>query len=111
MLNDDKAEAICFAAFSSSTQPNFPQDIRLGTSTIDFSASVQNHGFILDKDLTLKNHVIKACHIAYAEIRHISSIRHCLTYDAKTLVTSLVLSRLDYCNSLLSGYPQSLIQL
>ena len=43
-------------------------------------------------------------------LRRISSVRHVLTVDAtKTLRTSLVLSRLDYCNSLLSGIPQQLI--
>ena len=47
---------------------------------------------------------------AYLELRRISSIRHVLTVDAtKTLVTSLYLSRLDYCNSLLLGIPQQLI--
>ena len=47
---------------------------------------------------------------SFLELRRISSIRHVLTVDAtKTLVTSLVLSRLDYCNSLLSGIPQQLI--
>ena len=47
---------------------------------------------------------------SFLELRRISSIRHVLTVDAaKTLVTSLVLSRLDYCNSLLSEIPQQLI--
>ena len=47
---------------------------------------------------------------AYIQIRHISSIQHLLTTQAtQTLVCSLVLSRLDYCNSLLSGCPQYLL--
>ena len=48
--------------------------------------------------------------VNYLELRRISSIRHVRTVDAtKTLVTSMVLSCLDYCNSLLSGIPQQLI--
>ena len=54
--------------------------------------------------------VSKICQSANLELRRISSVRHVLTVDAaKTLVTSLVLSRLEYCNSLLSGIPQQLI--
>ena len=50
--------------------------------------------------------VSKICQSANLELRRISSVRHVLTVDAaKTLVTSLVLSRLEYCNSLLSGIP------
>ena len=50
------------------------------------------------------------CKAAYIQIRHISSIWHLLTTQAtQTLVCSLVLSRLDYCNSLLSGCPQYLL--
>ena len=51
------------------------------------------------------------CRISYLELRHINSIQNLLSVDAvKTLVCSLVLSRLDYCNSLLVGLPQYLIK-
>ena len=45
----------------------------------------------------------------YLELRGISSVRHLLSEEAtKTLVSAFVLSRLDYCNSLLAGCPQNL---
>ena len=41
------------------------------------------------------------------EIRRIASIRQFLTKDAAaTLMSSLVLSRLDYCNSVIASVPQ-----
>ena len=61
--------------------------------------------------LSLHRHVVNVCRAAYLELRHISSIQNLLSIDAvKTLVCSLVLSRLDYCNSLLVGLPQYLIK-
>ena len=48
--------------------------------------------------------------MAYLEIRRIGSIRQYLSVEAtKTLVSSLVLSRLDYCNAVLAGCPQVLL--
>ena len=61
-------------------------------------------------NLSMFQHISNTCKAAYIQIRHISSIRHLLTTQAtQTLVCSLVLSRLDYCNSLLSGCPQYLL--
>ena len=52
----------------------------------------------------------KLWQLAYLEIRRIGSIRNYLSFEAtKTLVSSLVLSRLDYCNALLAGSPQVLL--
>ena len=49
------------------------------------------------------------CRVAYLELRRINFIRNFLSIDAvKTLVYSLVLSRINYCNSLLVGLPQYL---
>ena len=51
------------------------------------------------------------CMVAYLELRRINSILNLLSIDViKTLVCSLVLSRRDYCNSLLVGLPQYLIK-
>ena len=80
------------------------------TCLICLSRSVRNLGLIFDDKLSMKQQVSKICQSAYLELHRISSIRHVLTVDAtKILVTSLVLSRLDYCNFLLSGVPQQLI--
>ena len=54
--------------------------------------------------MTVDAHISHACRSAYIALRQISSIRQYLSLHAtKTLVCSLVLSRLDYANSLLSG--------
>ena len=100
-LNEGKTEALLIDPQNS---PNLPLSIKC------FSRSVRNLGVIFDDKLSMKQQVSKICQSAYLELRRISSIRHVLTVDAtKTLVTSLVLSRLDYCNFLLSGIPQQLI--
>ena len=58
----------------------------------------------------MKKHVIKICQTAYFELKRMSWIRRFLTADAtKTLGTSYILSRLDYCNCLLMGVPHSAI--
>ena len=54
----------------------------------------------------MDKHVTNICRSAYVELRRISSIRHLLIVNAtKTLLFAFVLSKLDYCNSLLSGSP------
>ena len=83
----------------------------VGTHEIVFSDNVRiNLGFILDSNLTLKQH-IKICQTAYCELKRIISICRYLIEDAaKQLVTSCVLFRLDYCNSLLVNTVSSVIQ-
>ena len=48
--------------------------------------------------------------IAFAQLRNIGLIRQYLTsYATKSLINGLVTSRLDYCNALLYGVPQTLM--
>ena len=109
-LNDDKTEALLFPLRQTATA-TLPSSIVLGTNDIPFSFAVRDLGFTLDSNLSMKEHVKKTCQTAYFELRRISSVRHYLSDSAvKTLVTSCVLSRLDYCNSLLMGAPVTVVQ-
>ena len=57
-------------------------------------------------------HIKNVCRSAYSELCRISTIQHLLSVDStKTLVSAFALSRLDYCNSLLSGCPKHLEKL
>ena len=59
----------------------------------------------------MKKHIIKICQNAYFELKRISLIHRFFTEDAaKTLVTSYILSQLDYRNCLLMGTPNFVIQ-
>ena len=76
-----------------------------------FAISARNLGVVFDSGLTMKQQVDGICQTAYSEIRRIGSLRQFLTTEAtKILVTSLVLSCLDYCNSLLAGILQKLVK-
>ena len=73
-------------------------------SYIPFSSAACNVSVIFDSELAQKQQVNKLCQLAYLEIKRISSVRQYLSVEAtRTLVFSLVLSELDYCNVLLAG--------
>ena len=60
--------------------------------------------------LTMTAHVVNLIRTANFELCRFNSIRHYLSVQAtKTFVPAFVLSRLDYCNSLLSGCPPYLL--
>ncbi|KAK6191060.1 hypothetical protein SNE40_002808 [Patella caerulea] len=68
----------------------------------------KNLGVLLDSGLTFTKQVDDLCRKCYCHLKNISSIRHVLTQDsASALARSLILSRLDYCNSLFTGLPQN----
>ena len=63
-------------------------------------------GVILDKYLSLNEHITKICKSAHFHLRNICKIRRYL--DGKSteiLIHAFVSSKLDYCNSLLYGLP------
>ena len=65
---------------------------------------MKNFGFTLDCHPTINAHVSNIARTCYFELCSLASIRRFLTSTATaTLVSAFVLSRIDYCNSLLFG--------
>ena len=53
-----------------------------------------------------KKHISKVCRSCYYDIRDLRRLRRCSTEAVtKTIATSLVSSKLDYCNSILYNIP------
>jgi len=72
------------------------------------STTVKSSGVTIDSTLSFDQHVNNVCKAAHYHIRTLRHIRwFVLLDDAKAVVTGLVSSRLDYCNSVLSGTSQS----
>ncbi len=66
---------------------------------------------ILDDQLTFKDHVVKTARSCRFALHNIRKIRPFLTEHAtKILIQALVISRLDYCNTLLAGLPTCAIR-
>ena len=71
------------------------------------SLNFRNLGAYFDSKLKGTSHVNRLSSTIYRPIKGITRIRHFLDVNTtKTLVQSLVLSKLDYCNSILLGAPK-----
>ena len=103
-LNDSKTELMLVTSNRSKHLHNLPTSITIGNAQIPFKQSVKNLGLTLDCHLTMNAHVFNIALTCYFELRRLASIRRFLTSTATaTLVSAFVLSRIDYCNSLLFG--------
>ena len=103
-LNDNKTELMLVTSKKPKHLHNLPTSITMGNAQIPFKQSVKNLGFTLDCHLAINAHVSNIARSYYFELRRLASIRRFLTSTATaTLVSAFVLSRIDYCNSLLFG--------
>ena len=89
---------------------DLPTAITIGNAQFPFMQSVKNLGFTLDCHLTKNAHVYNIARTCYIEQRRLASIRRFLTSSAPaTLLSASVLSRIDYCNSLLFSSTHDVI--
>jgi len=82
--------------------------LQSSTTTVD---TARDLGVMLDSQLTMSAQVGAVCRSAYNYLRQLRPVVRALSVEAKkTVVHAFVSSRLDYCNSLLSGVTDSLVQ-
>ena len=73
-------------------------------------SSARNLGVVFDQEINLVEHVTTICKTCFLHLRNIAKIRHSLSQkDTESLVHAFISSKLDSCNSLLFGLPQTLI--
>ena len=103
LLNSDKTEVLILGP--KHLRDTLSNDIAaLDDIALASNETVRNLGVIFDPDLSFDSHLKQISRTAFFHLRNISKIRHVLSQkDAETLVHAFVTSRLDYCNSLLSG--------
>ena len=104
-LNDNKTELMLVTSKRTKHLHSLHTSITIGNAQIPLKKSVKNLGFTLDCHLTMNAHVSNIVRTCYFELRRLASIRRFLTSTATaTLVSAFVLSRIDYCISLLYGF-------
>ena len=104
-MNDDKTELMAIGTRSKLSQviPNLTP-MSISGCDIPFCQSARNLGFYLDETLSMDAHINTCaafCSVSCTELE--KKIRSFLSTVDNKLTVSLILSRLDYCNSLLAG--------
>lgn len=105
-LNNSKSEIILFSP---------PNPISHIVNALDFLSDnakphARNLEVICDSDLTFQPHICKFGQSCFLKLRFISRIKSILSHsDLEKVINTLIFSRLDNCNSLLSGINHKLL--
>ena len=111
-LNHDKSEVILIGKPHLVSQiKNSVQYIKLENSNISFSNTVKNLGVIFDESLSFNEHINEIAKSSLYKLKNLRLIRnHFSKKNFEILAHAFVTTRLDYCNSLFSGVPKSVLR-
>ena len=103
MLNNNKTEFF-IAGSRQGIDKLPPLQLQVGESTIMPSSHVRNLGVLFDTNMTMSKQVSAIVSSANFQLRNLYRLRRFLDQDTRhQVVRALILSRLDYGNSLLYG--------
>ena len=110
-LNSDKTVVKVFRPERQNSDPTIDKfslfDNNVSTEPLK---SVKLLGVILGQNMNFKEFVNRKVQICNLQLRNLWSIRMCLPLETRILlVTNLIISNLDYCNSLLISSPNYVV--
>ena len=85
--------------------------LTVGDDVIRPVTVVRDLGVLVDAELNIKHHISRVVSSCFFQLRRLCQICRSVGEEVtKRLVTALILSRLDYCNAVPAGLPQSTLQ-
>jgi len=104
-LNHAKTKVLWYA--SSRRQHQIQSGpVRIGSTNVQPVSSIRDLGVYIDADMSMRTHVTAVARACFAALR---SVRRSLSRHALlTLVHAMIVSKVDYCNSVLAGIPGQL---
>src|SRR5688572_28139379 len=111
-LNASKTELIWFNRHPTPTTDLLHTVLNLGPDcSIKPVDVVRDLGVLLDNTLSMKNQISSITKSCFFHLRRLRQVKKSLNEKClRTLVQALVISRIDYCNSVLYGLPASTLQ-
>ena len=106
-LNPSKTEVLwCSSGRRQHQIPVTP--VGIGGASITPVSTVRDLGVHINSDVTMASHVTATVRACFAVLRQIQSVRRSLPHAMLvTLLRALVISKVDYCNSVLAGVTKS----
>jgi len=106
-LNEIKTELIWFGSKKILGKvPESELHLTVDATTIQPVSSVRDLGVHLDSELSVRAHVSKVASSCFYQLHRLWQIRHLVGQEVTAqLVYVFILSRLDYCNSVLASLP------
>jgi len=85
--------------------------VRIGSTAVQPISAVRDLGIMLDAEVTISKHVSAVVKASFAALRRIRSVRRSVPRRALLiLIQALVVSKVDYCNSVLAGVSDTLLR-
>ena len=108
-INDSKTELMLIGTSQQLKKVNI-RNVTVGQTVIAPATSIRNLGVLFDSHMNMTDHVNAVCKRGYHQLRKIRQIRKYLNKSsAEEIVHSFITSNIDYCNALLYGVSQCVI--